>query len=64
LKQNLNLLIAIREQGLRQKDFAKILNVHPTTISSVINGRLNLPDAEKIRYAKTLGKKVEDIFLN
>jgi DNA-binding XRE family transcriptional regulator len=64
MKQNLKLLLAIRKRDMRQVDFARLLNIHATTLSAVINGRLNLSTAQKEKYARTLGVKVEEIFDN
>ena len=62
MKQNLNLLIAIREKELRQKEFAEIVGIHPNTLSSAINGRINMSLDEKARCAKALGKSIKEIF--
>lgn len=62
MQQNLKLLVAIREKDLRQQEFAKIVGDHFTYISGVINGRINLDERRKLKYAKALGKKVEDLF--
>ena len=59
---NLNLLLAIRKKGFRQVDLARMLNVHPSVVSNVIAGRWNLSIDQKERYAKALGKRVEDLF--
>ena len=62
MEQNLRLLIAIRERGMRQVDFAKEVGDHFTFVSRVINGWANLDDARKTKYAKALGKNVDEIF--
>ena len=62
MKQNLKLLSAIREKGMRQKDFAMAVGDHHTFISRVINGWVNLDFPRKIKYAKILGKKVNELF--
>lgn len=62
MKQNLKLLIAIREGGMRQVDFAKAVGDHFTFVSRVINGWINLDDKRKAKYAKALGKPVEELF--
>jgi hypothetical protein len=62
VKPNLKLLIAIRERGMSQKDFASVVNDHPTFVSRVVNGWVNLDDSRKLKYAMALGKKVENIF--
>ena len=62
MKQNLKLLTAIRERGMRQKDFAKAIGDHHTFVSRVINGWVNLDTHRKEKYAKALGHKVKDLF--
>jgi transcriptional regulator with XRE-family HTH domain len=62
MKQNLELLTAIRTKKLRQKDFAKIAGVHPSLLSRVINGYSNLTEVQKVNFAKSLKCKVNEIF--
>jgi DNA-binding XRE family transcriptional regulator len=62
MKTNTKLLTAIREKGMRQKDFAKAIGDHPTFISRVINGWINLDEIRKLKYAKLLGCSVDDLF--
>jgi hypothetical protein len=62
MKQNLKLLTAIRERGMRQVDFAKAVGEHFTFVSRVVNGWVNLDDRRKSKYAEALGKDVEDLF--
>ena len=62
MKTNVKLLAAIRERGMRQVDFAWLVRDHPTFVSRVINGWINLDEPRKIRYARALGVKVEEIF--
>ena len=64
MEQNLKLLTAIRERGMRQVDFAKAVGDHFTFVSRVVNGWVNLDDRRKAKYAKTLGKSVPEIFEN
>jgi len=64
MEQNLKLLTAIRERGMRQVDFAKAVGDHHTYISRVVNGWINLDSARKERYAKVLGKPVKELFGN
>lgn len=56
------LLKSIREKGLSQRDFAKIVNQHESKVSRIITGEWNPNTETKIKYSKALGKKVEDIF--
>ena len=62
MKQNLKLLVAIREQNLRQVQFAKIVGDHHTYLSGVINGRINLDQGRKSKYARALNKRVDELF--
>ena len=62
VKQNINLLSAIREKGMRQVDFAKAVGDHHTFISRVINGWVNLDEVRKAKYARALGKKSAELF--
>ena len=62
LKTNVKLLSAIREKGFRQVDFAKAIGEHHTIVSRVINGWVNLSEAQKIKYAEALGKKTTELF--
>ena len=62
MEQNLKLLTAIRQRGMRQTDFAKAAGDHFTFVSRVINGWINLDDRRKSKYAKILGKEVQDLF--
>ena len=62
MEQNLKLLTAIRERGMRQVDFAKAVGDHFTFVSRVVNGWVNLDDRRKSKYAKTLGKNIGEIF--
>jgi len=59
---NFKFLQAIREKGLRQRDFAKIVGDHESVISRIVNGVWNPSEAQKIRYAKALKCKVGEIF--
>jgi hypothetical protein len=62
MKQRLRLLVAIREAGFRQIDFAKAVGDHETVVSRVVNGWLNLPEERKKKYAEVLCKSVEELF--
>ncbi len=64
MTENLKLLMAIREKGLTQKQFAKLVGDPETSISRVVRGYFNLDDQRKRRYAEALGKRVADIFQN
>ena len=59
---NFKLLKAIREQGLRQKDLAKLVGDHESVVSRIVTGVWNPDDLRKFRYAKAFGRKPEDLF--
>jgi transcriptional regulator with XRE-family HTH domain len=59
---NFELLKAIREKGLRQRDFAHLAGEHESVISRIINGTWNVDRMRKIKYSKILGKKPEELF--
>ncbi len=59
---NFELLKAIKEKGLTQRDYAEIVNDHESVVSRIVSGIWN-PDAmRKVKYAKALGKRVEELF--
>jgi transcriptional regulator with XRE-family HTH domain len=62
MKMNFNLLKAIREKGLRQRDFAKLVGDSESVVSRAVTGTWNLDALRKIRYAKALGKSVDELF--
>ena len=59
---NFELLRAIRERGLRQKDFAKMVGDHPSVVSRIVNGVWNADEPRKVRYAKALDRNPEELF--
>ena len=61
-KTNTKLLTAIRDKGIRQNEFAEAVNEHPTFISRVVNGWVNLDKKRKYKFAKALDKEVNDLF--
>ena len=62
LKQNLKLLVAIRENGLRQKAFAELVGDPPAYVSRICNGWMVVDDDRKKKYAKALNRRIEEIF--
>jgi transcriptional regulator with XRE-family HTH domain len=59
---NFELLKAIRLKGMTQREFAALVGDHESVVSRIIAG-IWLPDHERMeRYAKVLGKGVEEIF--
>lgn len=59
---NFELLRRIREQGLRQKDFARLVRDDESVVSRIINGVWNPDEDRKQRYADALRCKVADLF--
>jgi transcriptional regulator with XRE-family HTH domain len=59
---NFALLRAIKENGLTQKDFSAIVGDDPSIVSRIVNGIWNPDGMRKIRYAKVLKMKIEDLF--
>ena len=57
-----NLLIALRVLGLKQKDFAKLVGQHPSVISRVITGVYNLNRDQEEIYANALGVPRDELF--
>ncbi len=44
MKVNVALWAAIKEKGLRQKDFARLVGDDPSVVSRIINGQWNADD--------------------
>ena len=61
-RTNFEFLRAIREIGLRQREFAQLAGEHESVISRIINGTWNIDQMRKIKFSKILGKKPEDLF--
>ncbi len=62
MKQNLKLLNAIRQKGLRQYEFASIVGIDQYLLSRLIRGHVNLDPVRKLRIAKALKRRVSDLF--
>lgn len=62
MKPREKLWAAIREEGLTQDEFSRIVGDDPAVISRIVTGQLVPSEVRKIKYAKALGKKVEEIF--
>ena len=62
MKVNAKLWEAIRNRGLHQQDLAKIVGDDPSVVSRIVNGVWNPDEERKIRYARALGVKVEQLF--
>jgi hypothetical protein len=59
---NFKLLQAIRESGLRQRDFARLVEDHESIVSRIVNGIWNPDEKRKMRYARALGKCPKELF--
>jgi len=59
---NFELLKSIKEEGLNQREFAQLVGEHESVISRIINGTWNIDQMRKIKFAKILGKKPDEIF--
>jgi len=62
MKTNIKLIVELRKRGLRQRDFAKMIDERESKLSGVINGRLNLSDEEMDKWASALGLTANKIF--
>lgn len=61
-KRNLVLKAAIVEKTDRLYLFAQELGIHPAIITHVISGRWTHNSAQKQRWAKALGRPVDELF--
>ncbi len=59
---NFELLRAIKEENLTQREFARLVGDHESIVSRVINEIWNIDERRKIRYSKALGRKVREVF--
>lgn len=62
VKINFELFKAIRDKGLRQRDFAKIVGDHESVVSLIVNDVWVIDEVRKAPYARALGCKSEDLF--
>lgn len=62
MKNKIKAIIA--EMGLKQSEFALILNLSPSHLSEKLNGKYEWSKSEIDRILKLSGRKYEDIFLN
>ena len=51
-----------KERGIRQEEFAKVLDVSRQTISSLENGRYNPSILLAYKIARYFGMTIEDVF--
>ena len=59
---NFNLLKAIKEERLTQRDFARLVGDHESIVSRIVTGVWVADEKRKILYSKTLGRKVQELF--
>ena len=59
---NFKLLKAIKEKKYNQREFAQIVGDHESVVSRIINGVWNPDEGRKIKYARALGHKPEELF--
>jgi DNA-binding XRE family transcriptional regulator len=62
-KKNLDLKVLIIKTGISQRELAKKAGFHETTLSAIVNGRINPDEIEKARISKALGISLKDIFV-
>jgi transcriptional regulator with XRE-family HTH domain len=59
---NFELFKAIREKGLRQKDFAQLVGENPAKVSMIVNKKWVPDEMTKIKWARALKKEAEELF--
>jgi hypothetical protein len=59
---NFDLLKAIKEHGLTQRQFAAAVGDHESVVSRIVNGVWIADTLRKAKYAKVLKRRPEDIF--
>jgi len=62
MKPRARLWSTIREEGLTQAEFSRIVGDDPAIVSRIVTGQLVPNEFRKIRYAKALNKTVEELF--
>lgn len=62
VKVRFGLLRAIRENGMRQRDFAKQVGDSESFVSEVVNGLRNLDESRREKYARFLGVSQDELF--
>ena len=60
--KNWNLVQAIVEKKLTQRDFARLIQVHESVVSGVVNNRINLTGDQMEQWSKALGKHVSQLW--
>ena len=59
---NIRLKIAILENGLSQRDLARLTGIHESIISMAVHGKYNLDSAQRAKISKIIGKPQKLIF--
>ena len=59
---NIPLKIRIIEQYHSQINFSKVVNMHYTKVSMIVNGHRELSDDQKKTWAKALDCSVDELF--
>ena len=62
IKPRAALWSAIKEAGLNQREFSRIVGDDPAIVSRIVTGQMIPSEVRKIRYAKALNRRVEEIF--
>jgi len=62
MEKNFNLRCAIWKSGLKDYEISLRSSVPPSKLSLIVNGRLNPTQAIKMKLAKLLNQKVEELF--
>jgi transcriptional regulator with XRE-family HTH domain len=62
IKPRAALWSAIKEEGLNQREFSQIVGDDPAIVSRIVTGQMIPTKARKIKYAKALNRKVEELF--
>ncbi len=59
---NLQLKLAILENGLSQRELARKTGIHESFISMAVRGKYNLDEIQRAKIAKAIGKPEKEIF--
>lgn len=52
----------LKKMNLTGRDLAKITGDHESIVSKILNGKMEIDSLRKIRYAKALKRKPEELF--
>jgi transcriptional regulator with XRE-family HTH domain len=62
MKPNAKLWAAIKQRGLNQRQFSRLVKDHESVVSRIITGQWRIDEERKFRYARVLRGKPEDLF--